>query len=50
MKVEPGTVVLFQYDGKIIASAVLEYIGAYYFNSSSIQVFESVSSEEMVSI
>lgn len=61
MKAEPGTVVLFQYDGKIIASAVLEnidnkpqpepvYFGAYYFTPSSIQVFEPVGSEEMISI
>lgn len=58
MNAEPGTVVLFQYYGKVIASAVLNnidkspqveegYYGAYFFDPSSIQIFEPVSSDEI---
>jgi hypothetical protein len=55
LRAEPGTVVLFQYSGKIIASAVLKNVerfeatqiggheGAYYFDVNSIKVFDPVS-------
>jgi hypothetical protein len=54
LNAEPGTVVLFQYDGKIIASAILDrqerfdepeqgcYHGALFFNIASIRVFDPV--------
>jgi len=62
MKAERGTIVLFQYDGKIIALAELtdikkfekpqfkggeEYKGAYYFDPYSIRTFKPISKEEM---
>jgi hypothetical protein len=53
---EAGTVVLFQYDNRVIASAVFErrewfdppqgdYYGALYFDPASIRVFEPVGAE-----
>jgi hypothetical protein len=54
LRAEPGTVVLFQYAGKIIASAILagidrfeateldRYGGAYQFDAKSIRVFDPV--------
>lgn len=59
MNAESGTVVLFQYKGHVIASAILEekimfeeeteggYKGAYYFNPSTIAIFTPITSEEM---
>lgn len=55
LRAEPGTVVLFQYAGSIIASAVLTKIerfekpeagcsGAFYFDVDTIKVFEPVTS------
>jgi hypothetical protein len=55
LRAEPGTVVLFQFAGKIVASAILtrverfakpetgDYEGAYYFDVNSIRVFDPVS-------
>jgi hypothetical protein len=55
LRAERGTVVLFQFAGKIIASAVLTsverfetaemggYEGAYYFDVNSIKVFDPIS-------
>ncbi|MBI3409569.1 MAG: hypothetical protein HY040_14610 [Planctomycetes bacterium] len=54
LRAEPGTVVLFQYAGSIIASAVLTRVerfekreagcgGAFYFDVNSIKVFDPVS-------
>ncbi|HEY1858914.1 MAG TPA: hypothetical protein VGG61_01085, partial [Gemmataceae bacterium] len=55
LRAEPGTVVLFQFAGKIIASAVITsverfatpeiggYEGAYYFDVNSIKIFDPVS-------
>src|SRR5262245_36270951 len=54
LRAEPGTVVLFQYGGKIIASAVLlsveqfdapepgGHAGAFHFDVQSIKVFDPV--------
>lgn len=54
LRAEPGTVVLFQFDGKIIASGILVGVerfdaaepgsrrGAYHFDASSIRVFDPV--------
>jgi hypothetical protein len=62
LRAEPGTVVLFQYTGKIIASAVLTaverfqttekggYDGALYFDVNSIKVFDPVGVEVVVKI
>jgi hypothetical protein len=62
LRAEPGTVVLFQYAGKIIASAVLTdverfhtteqggYDGALHFDVHSIKVFDPVSAEVVVKI
>lgn len=62
MNAEPGTLVLFQYKGYLIASAVLEekimyeeeieggYRGAYYFNPTTIAIFDPVTSDEMRNI
>lgn len=65
MNAKPGCIVLFQYDNRIIASAKLTYIerftepeyhnnekysGAFYFEPSSITVFDPVTSNEMESI
>lgn len=62
MKADSGALVLFQYKGHVIASAILEgkilyeekleggYRGAYYFNPSSIAVFIPVNSEEIKNI
>jgi hypothetical protein len=59
---EPGTVVLFQYDGKIIASATLitverfetpeqgTYRGALHFEPDSIRVFDPVGPDVMAAI
>jgi hypothetical protein len=59
---EPGTVVLFQYEGKLIASATLigverfktpeggTYKGALYFDVNSIQVFDPVSADVVSAI
>ncbi|WP_299515697.1 HNH endonuclease [uncultured Rummeliibacillus sp.] len=62
MNAEPGTLVLFQYKGHLIASAILEekimykeeieggYKGAYYFNPTTIAIFDPVTSDEMRNI
>ncbi|AZV42010.1 5-methylcytosine-specific restriction enzyme A [Peribacillus asahii] len=62
MNAESGTLVLFQYKGHVIASAILEekimytegneggYRGAYYFTPSSIAVFSPITPEEMRNI
>lgn len=66
MKAEPGTIVLFQYDGKIIASAEITdiikyeklqvdennegYNGAYYFDPDKINVFEPLDNDDIKSI
>jgi hypothetical protein len=62
LKAEPGTVVLFQYAGKIIASAVLKaverfdktehgaYNGALHFDVNTIRVFDPVGAEIVVKI
>jgi hypothetical protein len=61
LNAEPGTVVLFQYEGKIIASAVFErnerfarpegsYRGAMWFDVESIRIFEPVGPEKLRSI
>ncbi|MGE7662658.1 HNH endonuclease [Peribacillus sp. NPDC097197] len=62
MKAEPGTLVLFQFKGHIIASAILdekllykremkgEYKGAYIFDPTSIAIFDPITSLEMQSI
>jgi len=61
LSAEPGTVVLFQFMGKIIASAVFErherfdqpeggYRGALWFDSHSIRTFEPVGAAEMIAI
>ncbi|MDM5358813.1 HNH endonuclease [Peribacillus sp. ACCC06369] len=62
MNADPGTLVLFQYKGHVIASAILEekimytednegeYRGAYYFTPSSIAIFSPITSEEMKNI
>ena len=54
LRAEPGTVVLFQYAGMIVASAVLEGVerfsatergrfgGAYHFDAKSIKIFDPV--------
>lgn len=58
MKAETSTLVLFQYDNSIIASAKLcsiekletqqhGYAGAYYFDVSTIEIFEPITIEEM---
>jgi len=58
LRAEPGTVVLFQYAGTIIASAVLSKIerfdkpeegcgGALHFDVNSIKVFEPVSGKAL---
>lgn len=59
---DPGTVVLFQCDGRLIASAVLTrkkrferpdkrgYSGALYFDVKSIRVFDPVTSDEVSKI
>jgi hypothetical protein len=62
LNAESGTVVLFQYEGKIIASATLieverfnasegdTYKGALYFDPKTIRVFDAVGSEVVGSI
>jgi hypothetical protein len=61
LNAEPGTVVLFQYEGKIIASAVLDrnerfdqpeggYRGALWFDVGSIRVFEPVGPDQVRAI
>jgi len=62
LKAESGTVVLFQYEGKIIASATLidverfatpqegVYRGALYFDAGSIRVFDPVGSDAVVAV
>jgi hypothetical protein len=72
MNAEPGTIVLFQYDNKIIALAELtliqkfnkpqigddydkslpreEYNGAYYFEPTSIVVFDPINSKQIQGI
>jgi hypothetical protein len=62
LRAVPGTVVLFQYAGKIIASAVLThaerfdrtepggYGGALHFDVNSIRVFDPVGAEVVVKI
>ncbi|MCQ6281610.1 hypothetical protein [Bacillus sp. EB600] len=59
MNAASGTLVLFQYKGHVIASAILEekimydednegsYRGAYYFTPTSIAVFTPITTEEM---
>jgi len=58
LNAEPGTVVLFQYDGRIIASAVFNrnerfeqpedgYNGALWFDAKSIRVFKPVGPDEV---
>ena len=62
LRADPGTVVLFQYAGKIIASAILTdverfqtpekggYDGALHFDVNSIKVFDPVGVEVVVKI
>jgi hypothetical protein len=61
LNAEPGTVVLFQYEGKIIASAIFErherfarpengYHGALWFDVKSIRTFEPVGPEAVRAI
>lgn len=65
LNAEPGTMVLFQYRGRIIASAILQdikrfdepikdkgefYCGAFYFDVHSIRVFDPVDSDRMKEI
>ena len=62
LRAEPGTVVLFQYSGRIIASAVLTGIerfdtttpdncgGAYHFDTASIKVFDPVDAAALGTI
>jgi hypothetical protein len=62
LRAEPGTVVLFQYAGKIIASAILTdverfdaageggYHGALHFDVTSIRVFDPVGPDILVRI
>jgi hypothetical protein len=61
LSAEPDTVVLFQYEGRIIASAVLErherfdrpedgYRGALWFDAKSIRVFRPVDRDEIRAI
>ena len=61
LRAEPGTVILFQYSGHLIASAVLTaverfikteygYGGALYFDPASIKVFDPVDAAALAKI
>lgn len=61
LSAEPGTVVLFQYEGRIIASAIFErherfeqpqdgYKGALWFDPKSIRIFQPVGPDEVRAI
>jgi hypothetical protein len=62
LNAETGSVVLFQYEGKIIASAILieverfptpergTYHGAFYFDPNSIKVFDPIGPEVIAGI
>lgn len=62
LRAEPGTIVLFQFAGKIVASAVFmrrerfdvrqrgSYEGALYFDVNSIKIFDPVGLEAIVKI
>ncbi len=58
LNAEPGTVVLFQYEGRIVASAIFDrnerfertedgYNGALWFDVTSIRVFEPVGPDKI---